>query len=1173
MSVGSRVCRSVLIGLTVVMVNSCGGGGGGLVNNPPSPPPPPPAPTVNTVVVTPPTGTIEVGQSLALAASARDASGNVLARSFAWTSSNPGLATVSGAGEVTGVAPGGPIVISATTDGRTGTAAITVVPVRVATVGVTLASPSIPAGLTTQATAVVRDARGTALTGRTITWTTSNPAVATISASGLVTAVAAGTATISAAADGITGSAPLTVTADPCRVLRAITVGASVTGALTTNDCRLSDSSFVQTYEVNITTEALLEIEMSSSDFDAYLFLVDAAGQTVLAEDDDGGLGTNARILYNFRPGRYRIVANSFARNSVGSYLLALRPAPPGCIPRPVSFPSVQQGTLSTTSCRLDDDSRSEFYEVTLSQRTSVVLTLSSTRFDAVLAVLDANGDVVAIDDDSGEGVNARIEGVLEPGRYIVATAGYPGEQGPFTLDLRALVDPCAVSRTLTLGATTSSTLSATDCAIDANGPTPFNQRWRLTVPAAGAVQIDMSSTAFDTFLILQDATGVVRAFNDDADNTTLNSRILVSLPAGEYVVNATAFQRGAVGPYQLVARAATPPSNITVAVSPTSLSLLPGASSQATATVTGSTAGVTWSSTVPTVASVSSTGLVRALTPGAGVIIATSVADPTRTANIPITVGTGAQNEVNLDIAGFYLVQSVQRLNSSVPMMANRAAVARVFVRGSRAALPAVTVRLRVFDGGTVVNTQTGPATPTLTVDESCCSANFTIPANLIRAGITVLADVDPTNAVAELSEGDNNFPLNGQPAAFTVVQPPEFNIRFVPIRSARTGLQGQVAEAILTATRAIWPLSTVNTTLRAPLTLDYELGNDIDRWVQGVRDVERVRRTDGFVGTYYGILRPSGQGNLLGLANGIPAQAAISLDEGSHPPDGGLAGPLAARATLAHELGHTFGLRHAPCGGAAGPDPNYPFPDASTGVFGMDTFNGNVIRRPNGTDIMSYCENQWVSEYNYRRVLDLRATQQLTIRESATTALVVSGALSNGTLTLDPGMVVRTIPTTNDPTGRFVVEGLALDGRVLVSQRFTPYAVSDARIGEEAFVLAIPMSEATQAALHQLVVRELSGTKSATRARLVSVAEGADLSLGLTRSTVGHSVLTWSTAQHPMVVVRDRETGTTLAIARTGTLDLSALGSPDRLEVMASDGVTSTSYRVDAAAGVLRR
>jgi hypothetical protein len=66
---------------------------------------------------------------------------------------------------------------------------------------------------------------------------------------------------------------------------------------------------------------------------------------------------------------------------------------------------------------------------------------------------------------------------------------------------------------------------------------------------------------------------------------------------------------------------------------------------------------------------------------------------------------------------------------------------------------------------------------------------------------------------------------------------------------------------------------------------------------------------------------------------------------------------------------------------------------------------------------------------------------------------------------------------------------------------------------------------------------------------------------------------VLTWSTAQHPMVVVRDRETGTTLAIARTGTLDLSALGSPDRLEVMASDGVTSTSYRVDAAAGVLRR
>jgi uncharacterized protein YjdB len=1169
MRVAVRVRGYIALAVSALLMNSCGGGGGG--DNTPTPPPPPPPPTVNTVVVTPPTGSVEVGQVLPLTAQARDASGNALARTFTWSSSNPGVASVSADGVVTGVAPGGPVVISATTDGRTGTSAITITPIRVATVAVTLASGMVIQGRTTQATAVARDARGAAVTDRQVAWTSSNAAVATVSATGLVTGVSAGSASITGTVDGIAGTASLTVSPNPCSVIRAITLGAQVTGTLTTNDCQLSDSSFVQTYELTVATAALLEVEMASSDFDSYLFLLDGTGQRVLEEDDDGGLGTNARILYNFTPGRYRIVANTFERNRVGSYLLTVRTAPPGCTPRPVAFPSTQQGILSTSSCRLNGDTRTDFYEFTLAQRTSVVISMTSTRVDPVLGVVDGAGEVVAVDDDSGEGVNARIEGVLEPGRYVVASAAYPGEQGPYTLEIRAAIDPCAPSRTLTLGTPTASTLTTADCAVNADGPTPYTQRWRLTVPTTGLVQIDMTSAAFDAFLILQDASGAVRAFNDDADGSTLNARIIANLPAGEYVVNASAFDRRGVGAYQLSARVATA-ANVTVSASPTSLTLLPGASAQVTATVTGSTAGVTWSSTVPASASVSATGLVRALTPGAGVIIATSVTDPSKTASVPFTVGTGGQNDVNLDIAALYIVQSVQRLNNSVPLMENRQAVARVFVRASRAAQPAATVRLRVFEGNTVLSTLTAPATPALTVDEGCCAATFALPANLIRTGIGVVADVDPANTVTELNEGDNSFPLNGQPAALTVVRPPVYDIRFVPIRSARTGLTGQVAEQILSATRSIWPLSTINTTVRPPLTLDYELGNDIDRWVQGVRDVERVRRADGFVGTYYGILRPTGQGNLLGLANGIPAQAAISLDEGSHPPDGGLAGPLAARATLAHELGHTFGLRHAPCGGAAGPDPNYPFPGALTGVFGMDTFNGNVIKLPNGTDIMSYCDNQWVSEYNYRRVLELRATQQLNAVLPITSTLLLSGSVSNGLVTVDPGMLLSTRPTRSDPAGTFVAEGRARDGRVLFTHRFTPYPVSDARRDEEAFVLAVPMAERVAEELRDVVVREVGGVREGARRRTLFTTDGVS-DFRLAPSSRGGSVLAWSNAQHPMVMVRDRDTGITLAVARNGSLDLSLLGPVDRLEVLASDGVVSTRYRVDAAAGGLKR
>ncbi|MCU0648712.1 MAG: Ig-like domain-containing protein [Gemmatimonadaceae bacterium] len=1167
------IARGAALLVVVRLLTGCGGGGGGVVNTP-TPPPPPPPPTVASVVVTPATGTLEVGSTLPLRASARDASGNELQRTFTWTSSNPSLASVSATGDVTAVAEGGPVVISATTDGRTGTAAITVTPPRVTAIAVALASAAITVGQSTQATATLRDARGNTVTGRTIAWTSSAPAVATVNATGSITAVAAGTTTIAASVDGTTGSAALTVAAaDPCRVIRPITVGAQVTGALTTSDCRLSDSSFVQTYELTITTPSLLELEMSSSDFDAYLFLLDGAGSTVLTEDDDGGIGTNARILWSFAPGRYRIVANSFARNSVGAYLLSVRPAPAGCTPRAVPFPSTQSSELGTSACRLDDDSRAEFFDITLAARTSVVISMVSTRVDAVLGVIDQAGEVVAIDDDTGEGTNARIEGVLEPGRYIIAAAGYPGEQGPYTLELRAQVDPCAVSRTLTLGTPVNATLSATDCAIDANGPTPFTQRYRLTVPQTSPVQIDMTSGAVDSYLILQNADGTVRAENDDLDQTTRNARLFVNLPAGDYIVNASTFNFREVGPYQLLARASAPTPNVSVTVAPTALQLLPGASSQVTATVIGSTAGVTWSSTVPTVASVSATGQVRALTPGTTVIVAAAVADPSRTANVSVTVGTGGQNDVNLDIAALYLVQSVQRVNGSVPLIADRQAVARVFVRASRAAQPEVPVRLRVFNGTTLLTTLTATATPTLTVDEGCCAANFSLPAALIRSGHSVIADVDPANTVTELNEGDNSFPLNGQPQAMTIVRPPDLNIGLVPIRSARSGLQGQVSGSVLDATRSLWPLGTINTTVRPPLTLDYELGSDIDRWVQGVRDVERTRRTDGFVGYYYGLIRPSSQGQLLGLANGIPAQAAISLDEGSHPPDGGLPGPAAARATIAHELGHTFGLRHAPCGGAAGPDPNYPFPNAATGVFGMDTFGGNAIKRPTGTDIMSYCDNQWVSEYNYRRVLDLRAQTVLSITAAApTNALVLSGAIANGTVTLDPGLTTRTTPTTSDPDGRYIAEGRALDGRVLFAQRFTPFRVDDARREQEAFVLAIPVGESVQAQVHEIVVRRVSGGAQASRSRLVSVSESAH-DVTVTRSTSGGAVLAWSTVQHPMLVVRDRESGMTLAVARSGALDLSTFGPPDRLEVLLSDGVTSATYRVDAVAGGLRK
>jgi len=168
---------------------------------------------VAAVTVSPAAPTVQVGQTVQLTATPRDASGNPLAgRVITWQSSNGAVASVNGSGLVTAVATGA-ATITATSEGQSGTAVVTVSNVPVASVTVTPASASVPQGATVQLTATPRDANGTALTGRVVTWGSNNTAVATVSGSGLVSGAGAGSATITATSEGQSGTAAITVTA------------------------------------------------------------------------------------------------------------------------------------------------------------------------------------------------------------------------------------------------------------------------------------------------------------------------------------------------------------------------------------------------------------------------------------------------------------------------------------------------------------------------------------------------------------------------------------------------------------------------------------------------------------------------------------------------------------------------------------------------------------------------------------------------------------------------------------------------------------------------------------------------------------------------------------------------------------------------------------------------
>ena len=83
----------------------------------------------------------------------------------------------------------------------------------VQSVAVSPATAQLQVGATASLAAVVRDQRDSVMTGKTISWTSSSAAVATVSAAGLITGVAAGSATITATVDGKAGTAAVTVSA------------------------------------------------------------------------------------------------------------------------------------------------------------------------------------------------------------------------------------------------------------------------------------------------------------------------------------------------------------------------------------------------------------------------------------------------------------------------------------------------------------------------------------------------------------------------------------------------------------------------------------------------------------------------------------------------------------------------------------------------------------------------------------------------------------------------------------------------------------------------------------------------------------------------------------------------------------------------------------------------
>ncbi len=456
----------------------------------------------------------------------------------------------------------------------------------------------------------------------------------------------------------------------------------------------------------------------------------------------------------------------------------------------------------------------------------------------------------------------------------------------------------------------------------------------------------------------------------------------------------------------------------------------------------------------------------------------ATTISGTVRTSNwieyvVPLEEQTLTGNKfwlvptsnLDLQIDHVELTQAIQCkdnsqcADNSVPLIAGKDTYVRVYVKVVNASSvsnvsAAVAAHLPSGDVSGVplympitakANPQRSQATDTL---------DFFLPASSVSISGTLEVMVNPHYTVAESNYANNTITMS-----LNFVSTPRLDI--VPVRiyynyGGKSGVVnpgmpyslGNYLENILPVGEIKWHILP-----GPPLEWKQQIGPGAGSWGQILAKLTDMRNknTSGPTGTHWYAMIPfkmpqgsiSGYGAMPGyVAAGRVPISYENLENGAD--------------IMAHELGHNFNRQHAPCS-VSDPDPSYPYPNARLGDCGWDpqiAAGGKAFSWPGGYvvpatsfDVMSYCQDEWISEYTYQAILSRRGYSMPSTGPRADDQqaadqpyLFASGIITGEEAELDPWAILQRPEGFDDGAGEgaYQLRLVSVSATVLFTRSF---------------------------------------------------------------------------------------------------------------------------------------